>query len=192
MPELAVSPGPVAQRLTRLVKQRGEPRADPRGIRRRQPNDVSACVRLAALSSSGKVRHPPWRDWLTAEEVVEAWVAEHRGEILGHVALSEVGVDPCSAMRWREVTGLPTGELLAVSRLFVRRRVRGKGLGTALLEMAVAGGRARGRIPVVEAIGAAPDELELYANLGWRSVGLCPARLRADGVAAHFFLPPRV
>jgi GNAT superfamily N-acetyltransferase len=191
MPELSVSPGPVAERLTRFVRQRTESRSDPRGIRRRRPNDLAACVRLAALSWSGTVRYPAWRDWLAAEEVVEAWVADHQGEILGHVALSEVGADACSAMRWREVAGLPPGDLLAVSRLFVRRRVRGQGLGTALLEMAVAGARARGRIPVVEAVGAAPDELRLYESLGWRPVGLCPARLRADGVDVHFFLPPR-
>ena len=192
MPELSVSPVPVAQRLTRFVRQHTEPRSDPQGIRRRRPHDVAACARLAALSWSGTVRHPAWRDWLTAEEVVEAWVAEHQGEVLGHVALSEVEGDACSAMRWREVTGLPPGELLAVSRLFVRRRVRGQGLGTALVEMAVAGARARGRLPVVEAIGAAPDELRLYESHGWRPVGLCPARLRADGVDAHLFLPPRV
>jgi GNAT superfamily N-acetyltransferase len=190
MPELSV-PAPVAQRLTRFVKQRTEPRADPRGLRRRRPNDIAACVRLAALSSPGTVRHPPWRAWLTAEEVVEAWVAERQGELLGHVALSEVGADACSAMRWREVTGRPAGDLLAVSRLFVRRRVRGEGLGTALLEMAVAGARARGRLPVVEAIGATAEELDLYARRGWRPVGLCPARLRADAVDVHLFLPPR-
>ncbi len=191
MPELSV-PRPVAQQLTRLVRQRTESRADPRGIRRRRPDDIAACVRLAALSSAGAVRYPPWRAWLTAEEVVEAWVVDRQGELLGHVALSEVGTDACSAMRWREVTGRPAGDLVVISRLFVRRRVRGEGLGTALLEMAVAGARARGRLPVVEAIGAAPEELALYERQGWRPVGLCPARLRADGVDAHFFLPPRV
>src|SRR5688572_5129744 len=79
MPDLSVSPVPVAQRLTRFVRQHTEPRSDPQGIRRRRPHDVAACARLAALSWSGTVRHPAWRDWLTAEEVVEAWVAEHQG-----------------------------------------------------------------------------------------------------------------
>ncbi len=186
-----VLPTPVTQRLTRFVRHRTEPAADPRGIRRRRPNDVAACARLAVLSTSKEARQSSWRGWLTADEVVEAWVAERQGELLGHVALSEVGRNARSAVRWREVTGHPTSELLAVSRLFVRPRARGQGIGTALLEMAVAGARARGRVPVVEAVGAAPDELQLYAERGWRCVGLCPARHRADGLDVHLLVAPR-
>lgn len=190
MPDL-VLPSPVAQRLTRLARRRGEPRTDPRGIRRRRANDLGACARLAVLSTACARRPSSWRGWLDADEVVEAWVAERQGELLGHVALCEVNRDARSGMRWREVTGHPASDLLAVSRLFVRPRVRSQGLGTALLDMAVAGARARGRIPVLEAVGAGREELRLYEDQGWRPVALCPARHRSDGLDSHFYLAPR-
>src|SRR5688572_10367455 len=110
-------------------------------IRRRTPRDVAACARLLGLVSTST--HPPaWgtdspRAYLTADELLEAWVADHEGEILGHVALSRPTGDAASLMRWREITGHEPDRLGEVTRLFVRPRARGQGIGAALLATAV-------------------------------------------------------
>jgi GNAT superfamily N-acetyltransferase len=194
---------PVARRLPAFVRQRlgslSESDGDAssasstvEGLRRRRPGDLAACVRLGGLASAGGVYRPASRAWLSAEEVLDAWVVERQGELLGHVAISDVGGDPLSALRWREVTGHDPGELVAVSRLFVRQRVRGQGIGTALLEVALDHARALGRLPVVEAVGAGAEELALYERQGWRLAAMYSASERADGHDVHFYVaPPR-
>jgi GNAT superfamily N-acetyltransferase len=178
------------RRLPRFVHQREPLQRERTDIRRRRAHDLAACGRLAGFSVSGGAHPRSWRAWLDADGVLGAWVGERAGEILGHVAVSEVGGDPVSALRWQEVTGHPTGDLLAVSRLFVRPRVRGTGLGAALLRVATAEVRSRGRVPVIEAVGAGPVELRLYESRGWRPVALYSHRQRPDGLDAHFFVLP--
>ena len=119
----------------------------PVRIRRRHDGDLDACARvLRGISSGGKYPLPrpaSHRDWLT-DDVLEAWVAERQGSVLGHVAIARVGTGAASALRWREVTGRSTDDLALVSRFFVRLPERGQGIGTALLAAAVSGARARG------------------------------------------------
>ena len=196
---------PVAQRLPEFVRRRfpAEQAAAAdvpaemapvllrdQDVRRRTPADVAACVRLAGVAKAGGMYRPASREWLDAEEVIDAWVVEQRhGEILGHVALARVDRDALSAMRWREVTGRPPEELAAVSRLFVRPRVRGQGIGGALLELAVTEARALGRTPVIEAVGGALGEMGLVEKRGWRLIALFRAPDRTALDVRYYLLP---
>jgi GNAT superfamily N-acetyltransferase len=190
MPGLATLSGPLARRLPVLHRQRG-PLAAHAGIRPRRPRDLGACVRLAGLARGHEVHRDTWRAWLTAPELREAWVMERMAEILGHVAVTSMSSDATSALRWREITEHPPSELAGVSRLFVRPRVRGQGIGAALLDTAVTSIRRAGRIPVVEAAGCGPDELNLYDRRGFRLAAMFRAGELPEGSITRFYvLPP--
>lgn len=172
------------------------PRVTPsvKGIRRRRPKDLGACVRLLRIVHS-EARYPVYwpdepRSWLDGEDLLEAWVVERQGEILGHIAISKVGLDPVSALRWREVTGRDPSELAASSRFFVRPRVRGQGIGSALLDVAVAETRARGLVPVAEVANASKDAVRLYEERGWRLLAMHPWGRKADDLHVYFYAAP--
>lgn len=198
---------PAAQQLTRPTYRRlvrhqvreadaaaDRSRPPVKGIRRRRPKDVPACARLLRLVYADGQYPVYWpeapRAWLADEEVIGAWIAERHGEMLGHVAISRVGLDPTSAMRWREITGRSPSELGGISRLFVRPKVAGQGIGSALLEVAVTEIRARGLLPVLEVVTASQDAIALYEARGWRLVGMYDWGRRTDRLRILYYMAP--
>ncbi len=181
-----------------LQTQEGpSPKSDVPGvsIRRRRPHDLAAAGRLLGLVAAEGTyplpRPDSRREWLRGREILDAWVAEREGELLGHIALTRVGLDAMSAMRWREVTGRPTTDLAGVSRFFVRARARGQGIGTSLLRAAVAESQARGLVPVAEMMSASRDGIRLYENQGWRLAAMYPCGTRSSSLEAYMYvLPP--
>jgi GNAT superfamily N-acetyltransferase/predicted DCC family thiol-disulfide oxidoreductase YuxK len=198
---------PAAQQLTRPTYRRlvrhqvreadaaaDRSRPPVKGIRRRRPKDVPACARLLRLVYADGQYPVYWpeapRAWLADEEVIGAWIAERHGEMLGHVAISRVGLDATSAMRWREITGRSPSELGGISRLFVRPKVAGQGIGSALLEVAVTEIRARGLLPVLEVVTASQDAIALYEARGWRLVGMYDWGRRTDRLRILYYMAP--
>lgn len=163
-------------------------------VRRRRPRDLAACARLLWLVHAEGQYPVYWPDapraWLADPEVVEAWVAETRGELVGHVAICEVGRDPVTALRWREITGRSPARLAGVSRMFVRPRARGHGIGSALLDVAVKEIRARGLVPVLEVVTASRDAVALYDARGWRLAGIYDWGRPADRLRVLYYLAP--
>jgi GNAT superfamily N-acetyltransferase len=162
-----------------LGNGRRRPEAPPMpGVRHRRPRDIPACARLLrVVYAEGQYpsRFPDApRGWLTGPDVLDAWVMERHGEILGHVAVSRMGLESASALRWREVTGREAGELGGVTRLFVRQRVRRQGIGTALLDVALADIRRRGLFPVLEVASTGADATRLVEGRGWRLLAQDP------------------
>src|SRR5687767_8910800 len=87
----------------------------PDGIRPRTARDVPACARLLRVVA-GEHQYPArWpeapRSWLSGPDVLEAWVCEVQGEILGHVAVATVPRNGISRVRWQEITGVEATEL---------------------------------------------------------------------------------
>jgi GNAT superfamily N-acetyltransferase/predicted DCC family thiol-disulfide oxidoreductase YuxK len=165
-----------------------------KGVRRRRSKDLDACVHLLGLVFSEGQYPLSWPDapraWLGGDDVMDAWVLERQGEILGHVAVSPVGLDPRTALRWREVTGHEPSGLAGVTRLFVRPRVRGQGIGKALLDVAVADIRARGLVPVLDVVSASRDAIRLYEDQGWRLRATYPWGERPDLQLCFYTAPP--
>ncbi len=151
-------------------------RPQVKGVRRRKSGDLAMCGRLLDVvhyeARYPALRPEPPRAWLTDPDVHGAWVCERLGRILGHVAISEVARDSLSALRWRETTEHAPSELLAVSRFFVRPTAREQGIGTALLDVAVAEIRRRDRLPVLEMVSSRRDGFPFLASRDWRLVAI--------------------
>jgi predicted N-acetyltransferase YhbS len=108
------------------------------------------------------------RGWIDGPDVLAAYVAERDGEIVGHVALTRVGLDSASGLRWRELTGHPATDLAGVGQLFVRPSFRGRGVGRSLVEAALADIRSRGLVPVLEVVTHDSVPPAYAHGHGWR------------------------
>ena len=165
-----------------------------KGIRRRKPKDLSACASLLGVVYKNGQYPVHWPDapraWLSDDEVLDAWVFERGGEIHGHIAVSKVGTDTRSALRWREVTGHDPSELAGITRFFVRPRLQHQGIGQALLDVAVAEIRARGLFPVLDVVSRSTDAIALYEELGWRRRAAYPWGEKGEDLKTYFYEPP--
>jgi len=141
----------------------------PDGVRRRRPRDLGTCTRLLNRAFFEGLfpgtRPPDPRAWLEGPDVLDAWVAERDGDVVGHVAL----LRPCTdVVRWREITGHLVDDVAVVGMLFVRPRYRGRGIGTAMVQAAADEARARGLVAVNEVVGPAPLPHVHPPGDGWR------------------------
>jgi GNAT superfamily N-acetyltransferase len=69
---------------------------------------------------------------------VLAWVVEENGAILGHLSLRPIDAARSGPV-WREALPVPAERLAVVSRFFVSRRARGRGVGSPLMTRAAPG-----------------------------------------------------
>lgn len=156
-------------------------------VRPRREKDVDALVavlteqREAQPSSEYPLRWPlpfPVRDFVVRATEEHAWVAEHDGRLVGHVAVTALGdLGPAFA---RALDAEPDG-MRAVSGLFTALSARGDGLGARLLEVAVRRIRDDGHRPVLDVVPTHAAAVGLYRARGWREVGrLRPAWLPAE------------
>ena len=180
---------PMQQRRGRAPQTDGGEKGLPQGIRPRTARDVPACARLLRVIA-GEHQYPAhWpdapRSWLSGPDVLDAWVCEQHGEILGHVAVATVPRNAMSRVRWQEITGLPVEELGRVSRLFVRKRVRRRGIATDLLDVAVADIRRRGLHPVIDVVTTSVDGIAFLESRGWRLLAMDPWGSRSSTERRH-------
>ncbi len=135
-------------------------------LRPREERDLPPLVALLGLQQAGSgypVRWPlpfPVEDFLVRPGELGAWVATDADRVVGHVSLLQPR-EGWEADGWGAGTGLPPERLAAVSVLFVDPRLGRRGIGTALLDRAVAAARHLGRVPVLDvvqenAVGRAP------------------------------------
>ena len=139
------------------------------GVRRRRPRDLGTCTRLLHRAFFEGLfpgtRPPDPRAWLEGPDVLDAWVAERDGDVVGHVALLRPSSD---LVRWREITGHLVDDVAVVGMLFVRPRYRGRGIGTAMVRAATDEARARGLVAVNEVVGPGPLPPVHPPGVGWR------------------------
>jgi GNAT superfamily N-acetyltransferase len=168
----------------------------PEGIRPRTARDLPGCARLLRVVANEHQYPARWpeapRSWLAGPDVLDAWVCEVQGEVLGHVAVATVPRNGISRVRWQEITGLETTELARISRLFVRQKVRRRGIATDLLGVAVADVRRRGLMPVTDVVSTSVDGIAFLEKRGWRLLAVDPWGSATERHRVHFYAaPPR-
>jgi ribosomal protein S18 acetylase RimI-like enzyme len=153
-------------------------------LRERRAHDLEALVAIAARvrAADGYPIFLPGNDFgrfLTRPEPLWAWVAEHDGMIVGHVALnSETSPAVMQLARQHGVDG----GLAFVARLLVDPSARRLGHGARLLDHANRAAIARGLVPMLDVVvtSSAATAISLYRRAGWQEVGRTMFRMPDD------------
>ena len=101
---------------------------------------------------------------------IGSWVAEHGGEVVGHIALHPRSSVAVIALA-EEVTGLPAARLGVVARLLVSPGVRRLGVGRSLLRVAEGHAVQTGLWPILDVVTHHEAAISLYEECGWTRVG---------------------
>jgi GNAT superfamily N-acetyltransferase len=109
--------------------------------------------------------------WITPHGMIGAWVAEHDGQIAGHINLIR-GLRLECLLR---ATGLDPDELGGVARLYVDPAFRRLGLARGLLDTAADAAIAHGLLPVLDVVADSFPAIALYEQAGWRLACTQPA-----------------
>ncbi len=102
--------------------------------------------------------------WLTPRSLLAVWVAEEEGGgqgIVGHIVLSRSEEGDAAAALWNR------GPTAVINRLYVDPAARGRGVGAALMERAVAEAEFRALHPVLDVASTDTAAAALYERLGW-------------------------
>jgi GNAT superfamily N-acetyltransferase len=140
-------------------------------VRARTEADLDACAALMQRTHEldGYPRYAqqdPVR-FLASRHETAAWVAEHDGAVVGHLAVHDAARDPTLPAAQRH-TGLPPAGLAVVARLLVSPDLRRSGAGGALLDEATRHAHARGQRPVLDVQQQCAAPIALYERRGWR------------------------
>jgi GNAT superfamily N-acetyltransferase len=109
--------------------------------------------------------------WLSPPCLTRAWVAGHRGDVAGHVAMVRGADEPAVTA----LTGTGPDGLARVTRLFVAPAARGRRLGARLLDAVRDHAGELGLVPVLDVVDDGGAAVALYDRLGWRLVDRRPA-----------------
>ncbi|SEM01107.1 GNAT family N-acetyltransferase [Streptacidiphilus jiangxiensis] len=173
------------------------PPAARRRVRRREASDLAVCARVLRDVHAGDGYPVDWPDdpvrWLTQASLLDAWVAELDGEVVGQVGLCRSSTGDLAPGEWSHRTGLPPGATAVVSRLFVAPTARGHGLGALLLAQATHEARSRGLHPVLDVVSTDTAAAELYRRAGWSLLATVEDEWAPDRrVTVHCYAaPPR-
>jgi GNAT superfamily N-acetyltransferase len=142
-------------------------------VRPRTSDDLPELVAVLAAQqpvSRYPLRWPlpfPVEDFLVREGQEAAWVAEHEGRVVGHVAVGRPR--PAEEAGFVEAAG--TRDLACVAVLFVDVTRRGLGIGGRLLDTAVAWAVERDLLPALDVVPSHGPAVAFYRARGWRQVG---------------------
>ncbi|MDQ0934841.1 GNAT family N-acetyltransferase [Streptomyces turgidiscabies] len=136
-------------------------------IRPRTDADLDACVRTLSTVHEQNAYPLNWptdpAGWLTPRSLLAVWVAEGEGGegIIGHIVLSHSEADDAAAALWSD------GPTAVINRLYIEPAARGRGVGAALMERAVAEAELRALHPVLDVASSDKAAASLYERLGW-------------------------
>ncbi|MDE9364424.1 GNAT family N-acetyltransferase [Luteipulveratus sp. YIM 133132] len=145
-------------------------------IRPRRPEDVPVLVEVLGAQQPVSLYPLVWPLPYPPEQFIvrpteeRAWAAEVDGRVVGHASIATVGDDETGRL-WSVGVGRPVAELACLSVLFVDHRLTGKGVGGALMDVAVAWARSRRRTPVLDVVVRHGRAAQVYRHRGWEVIG---------------------
>ncbi|MEV0842228.1 GNAT family N-acetyltransferase [Actinocatenispora sera] len=143
-------------------------------VRVRTAGDIPACVQ--ALKDVYAVDGYPVEGvsqaekWLFPDGLLEAWVAEVDGDVVGHAAVSEPR-DEAAVQMLVEQAGTPLDQIAVAARLFVAPKGRGNALGRDLAVAVFGYGQQHGRRIVFDVMTKDQTAIRLYERMGCIRLG---------------------
>lgn len=144
-------------------------------VRARRAADLPVLADLLAEQQPAS-RYPfrwplpvPVEQFLVRDGEEVSWVAELDGALAGHVSVGPASGLGDVAEVFRAATGCAEPALVSV--LFTSTADRGRGVGGALLDVAVGWAQERGRVPVLDVVQRHSSALAVYRHRGWVEVG---------------------
>lgn len=131
-------------------------------------------------------------EWLTPPGMLEAWVAEVAGRIVGHVAVGRSNGEDAVALWLRRSGGGEVGTGV-LARLFVVPEARKRAVGESLVRAAVEYARSKGMRLVLDVMTKDAAAIRLYTRLGWTELGAAVHTFGEEGQTADalcFVSPP--
>lgn len=107
--------------------------------------------------------------WLQPPGFITAWVAAADESVVGHVSLSDPGLNDGAYVFWRQRN--PEDHPAVLGRLFVSPTTRGQGVGQQLVETAMRYADQRQRTLILDVLAKDRAAQRLYERLGWIEIG---------------------
>lgn len=172
-----------------------EPHQQPTSVvRPRSEDDLPACaaVLVAVYEADGYpvegVAEP--EAWLTPTGLLQAWVAELAGEVIGHVCLTEPTDTDAAATVFRRTPEGSAADIAVLGRLFVHPEARGHRAGELLTRTAMNHATTHGLRLVLDAMEKDQAAIRLYERLGWHRIGTTDHDSGHGLVSAYCYVSP--
>ncbi|MBV9315222.1 MAG: GNAT family N-acetyltransferase [Pseudonocardia sp.] len=109
--------------------------------------------------------------WLRPSTIIQAWVAELDGHVVGHVLLTEPTATDAAAVMWLTDHPGEHAQLAVAGRLFVHPEGRGHSLGRRLMQAAFAYAEDTGLRVALDVMEKDQVAIGLYEKLGLLRIG---------------------
>jgi GNAT superfamily N-acetyltransferase len=151
-------------------------------LRPRREEDLERCVSLLRevyeADRYPAVWPPDTTGWLAGRDALAAWVAQD-GRLLGHLSLHPTDASPARP-QWCEALGVGVERLAVISRFFVAREARGRGVGGALMGCAEEHAERHALRLVLDVASHNRDAIGFYERRGWQCVGTTELSLSGE------------
>ncbi|MEV6782186.1 GNAT family N-acetyltransferase [Streptomyces sp. NPDC051098] len=143
-------------------------------VRPRTDTDIpSTSTALVAVHASDGypvegVEHP--EHWLTPEGLIQSWVAELAGKIVGHVCITRAR-DEAAVDLYLEQSEKRRDEVAVMARLFVIPEARRNSTGERLVREAATYAQKHGLALVGDVMAKDASAIRLYERLGCQIIG---------------------
>lgn len=130
--------------------------------------------------------------WLRSNDLIEAWVAERDGRIVGHVAIFRPSGEDAVDLYQRQFNG-SVEDVAVLARLFVVREACRNAVGERLLKAATQHAADSGKRLVLDVMTKDQAAIRLYKRLGWQPFGSADHRYgEGHQTSALCFVSPAV
>ncbi|QIW95381.1 hypothetical protein AMS68_000899 [Peltaster fructicola] len=162
-------------------------------IRERTEADLDGCATV--LKAVHKASGYPVRGvadpvgFISNPNIIQAWVAEHAGRIVGHVGVANPDPNASDVKLWKD--GGNQDDIAALERLFVDPEAQGLGIAKQLISTAVAYAASRSLRLVLYNLEKDTIARRMYEKLGWTFYGNFQFRWAEDSqMKAYCFVSP--
>ncbi|HZK06450.1 MAG TPA: GNAT family N-acetyltransferase [Actinomycetaceae bacterium] len=148
-------------------------------VRERRPEDLprllTELIEQQRLTGYPQAAGEATVQFIARDHELAAFVAEVDGVPIGHVLVQSAAdlrhdEEGVVLAAWERGHGLPASRLGVIGALFIGNRVRGRGVGTLLLDTATQWCLDHGLGPCLDIVPNRTNALAMYRARGWRTV----------------------